>query len=63
MSKTHSFFLALLVAVLMAVFVPLLVELWYLLLTHVSSMGVFTYSSLMACVALPFLYVMFRRMT
>ena len=62
MSKAHSFFLALLVAVVIAALVPVSVALWRLLLTQVSGMGMFAYSTMLACVALPFLYAMFRRM-
>ena len=62
MSKAHSFFLALLVAVVIAVLVPVSVAMWRLLLAQVSGMGMFAYSTMLACVALPFLYAMFRRM-
>ena len=62
MSKAHAFFLALLVAAFMAVSVPLFVALWRLILTQLSGIGVFAYSTLLACVAMPFMYAMFRRM-
>ena len=62
MSKTHALFLALLVAALMAVSVPLMVALWKLLLAQIVGMGMFWYSTTLACVAAPFLYAIFRRM-
>lgn len=62
MSKAHAFFLTLLVSVLIAIAVPISVALWRLVLTQLSGLGMFAYSTLLACVAAPFLYAMFRRM-
>lgn len=62
MSKTHAFFLALLCAALFAVAVPVGVVVWRFLMTQVSAVGLFGYSTILGCVAAPFLYVMFRRM-
>lgn len=62
MSRAHSFFLALLLAVLLAVLVPVSIALWRVLLTQISGLGVFAYSTMLACVAMPFLYAMLRRM-
>jgi hypothetical protein len=62
MSKSHAVFLSVLLAVVIAIAVPISVALWRLLLTQVSGIGMFVYSTLLACVAAPFLYAMFRRM-
>jgi hypothetical protein len=62
MSKAHAFFLTLLASVLISVAVPISVALWRLVLAQVSGLGMFAYSTLLACVAAPFLYAMLRRM-
>lgn len=62
MSRPTSLFLALLLSAFIAVAVPLCIVLWRMLLTQIAGIGVFAYSTILACVAAPFLYIMLRRM-
>lgn len=62
MSRTHAAFLALLVSALLAIGVPMAYALWQMMLERIAGIGQFRYSVLIACIAAPIWYVVFRRL-
>lgn len=62
MNKVSAAFLAAIMAVMLAIGVPIAVYATEAFFMWVAGRGLFTYATIMACAAYPFLYLMLRRM-